>query len=67
MVFLRFFPAYLLLIFTLQPFSQPYSILESLANTPNYETHRISSFDQTGGNADRYAIQPGETRILAEV
>ncbi|HPA48001.1 MAG TPA: DUF2961 domain-containing protein, partial [bacterium] len=32
-----------------------------------FESHRISSYDRTGGNADRLAIQPGETRILAEI
>ena len=28
---------------------------------------RASSFDESGGNADRWMLEPGETRTLAEI
>ena len=48
-------------------YSQSHSILENLAVSPNYETHRISSTDTTGGNGDAAYIKPGETIVLAEI
>lgn len=32
-----------------------------------YRSQRASSFDRTGGNRDCYDIQPGETRVLADL
>ena len=48
--------------------SQPVSVLQQLTKAPDFETHRISSYDRTGGNNDRIEnIQPGETKVLAEI
>ncbi len=48
-------------------FCQTSTILEGLASAPDFETHRISSYDRTGGNNDRLNIKPGETKVLAEI
>ncbi|MEW6235798.1 MAG: DUF2961 domain-containing protein [Candidatus Omnitrophota bacterium] len=48
-------------------FGQVRSPLESLSIAPNYESHRISSYDRNGYNADWISIEPGETRVLAEI
>ncbi|MFH1741891.1 MAG: glycoside hydrolase family 172 protein [bacterium] len=48
-------------------FPQTDSLLRNLAQMPTYESHRISSYDRTGGNADRLTIEPGETKVLAEI
>ncbi len=32
-----------------------------------YTSHRVSSYDKTGGNADSWRIEGGETRVLAEI
>ncbi|RJP27596.1 MAG: DUF2961 domain-containing protein [Candidatus Omnitrophota bacterium] len=55
------------MLITLPVFSQTSSLLENLARAPNFESHRVSSYDLTGGNADRLSIKPGETKILAEI
>ncbi len=42
----------------------------SLAGLPilrDCTSHRISSYDKSGGNADAWRIQPGEKRVLAEI
>jgi len=42
----------------------------SLANLPrlrDYTSHRVSSYDPTGGNKDAWQIKPGEKRTLAEI
>ncbi|HXK92932.1 MAG TPA: DUF2961 domain-containing protein, partial [bacterium] len=62
----------LLLVFgwiTLCPsgFSRPLDLLQVLASPPDFETRRISSYDRTGGNEDRLTIEPGETKVLAEI
>jgi hypothetical protein len=41
--------------------------LERLASAKDYESHRITSADPTGGNADWWDIGPGQTRVLAEI
>lgn len=41
--------------------------LENLAKMPDFRSHRISSYDRTGGNDDRVRIEPGETKVLAEI
>jgi len=41
--------------------------LSSLPVLRDYTSHRISSYDVTGGNNDAWSIQPGEKRILAEI
>ena len=62
-------PAIFLLFasFGLNVFSQ--SALENLTTIKEgVKTRRISSYDRTGGNNDRFEnIEPGETRILAEI
>ena len=44
-----------------------YSNLASLPRLREYTSHRISSYDATGGNRDAWRIQPGEKRKLAEI
>ena len=41
--------------------------LDGLAELRNYESKRISSFDTTGRNADRFQIPAGETKTIAEI
>ena len=41
--------------------------LASLPKLRDYTSHRISSWDTSGGNADMWRIQPGETRVLADI
>jgi hypothetical protein len=41
--------------------------LEDLPAAKQFESHRITSADPTGGNADRWDIGPGQTRVLAEI
>lgn len=43
------------------------TMLDSLAELRTYETARISSFDQSGGNGDRVTIEPGQTAVMAEI
>jgi len=38
-----------------------------LARLRDYQSKRISSYDKTGGNADFVRIQPGETKVLADI
>jgi hypothetical protein len=42
----------------------------SLAGLPylrEYTSHRISSYDESGGNADFWRIQPGEREVVADI
>lgn len=41
--------------------------LDDLPVLRDYTSHRISSHDTSGGNADAWKIEPGETRVLAEI
>ena len=41
--------------------------LDDLPTLRNFESHRITSADPTGGNADWWDIGPGQTRVLAEI
>jgi hypothetical protein len=41
--------------------------LDDLPAQRNFESHRITSADPTGGNADWWDIGPGQTRVLAEI
>lgn len=43
------------------------SLLQNLGEKQDYVSHRISSYDQTGGNRDSLTIGPGQTAILAEI
>ena len=44
-----------------------YSSLASLPRLRNYTSHRVSSYDRSGGNKDYWVINPGERRVLAEI
>ena len=44
----------------------PDAMLSNLTQPQDYVLKRISSFDQTGGNADMRPIAPGETLTLAD-
>ncbi|MGA2619683.1 MAG: glycoside hydrolase family 172 protein [Thermoguttaceae bacterium] len=41
--------------------------LDDLPRLRTFESHRITSADPTGGNADWWDIGPGQTRVLAEI
>ncbi len=41
--------------------------LDDLPALRDFESHRITSADPTGGNADWWDIAPGQTRVLAEI
>ena len=41
--------------------------LASLATLRDYTSHRISSWDTSGGNHDAWTIEPGEKKMLAEI
>ena len=42
-------------------------MLRKLARITNAKTGRASSWETNGRNADRWTIEPGETRVLAEI
>jgi hypothetical protein len=44
----------------------PDTMLSSLTRPQDYTLKRISSFDETGGNADSRAIAPGQTLVVAD-
>ncbi|MBN1902486.1 DUF2961 domain-containing protein [Candidatus Sumerlaeota bacterium] len=51
-------------------FLSGYVFAESLETLPQYKDYsalRESSFDRSGGNADNVPINPGETRIIADI
>ena len=41
--------------------------LSSLPKLRDYTSRRVSSWDQTGGNADFWTIEPGGKRVIAEI
>lgn len=41
--------------------------LGSLPTLPEFESHRITSTDPAGGNADWRMLEPGQTLVLAEI
>ncbi len=42
-------------------------MLEALTKLQNRRTGRFSSWDKTGRNADSWTIEPGESRVLADI
>jgi hypothetical protein len=42
-------------------------IEEDLAALKDYESHRITSVDPTGGNRDFRELEPGKTLVLADI
>ncbi len=58
---------FLFICMPLSMWAQSLGLLDGLATKRTHETLRISSFDRTGGNADRITIEPGETATLAEI
>lgn len=44
-----------------------YSSLANLPNLRDYSSHRISSWDETGGNRDSWEIEAGKKKTLAEI
>jgi len=44
-----------------------YSSLAYLPRLRDYTSHRVSSYDRSGGNKDYWVINPGERRVLAEI
>ncbi len=43
------------------------TMMDGLAEERDFKTKRVSSFDQTGGNADRLTIEPKEIAVLADI
>ena len=41
--------------------------LQELPALPDFDSHRITSSDPTGGNADWRMLEPGQTLVLADV
>ena len=41
--------------------------LDKLPALPDFDSHRITSSDPTGGNADWRMLEPGQTLVLADV
>jgi hypothetical protein len=41
--------------------------LKGLAKKKDYAASRVSSWDPTGGNWDAWPIEPGETKVLADI
>lgn len=44
-----------------------YSPLNGIYKIRNFKTHRISSYDRTGGNADCISIPAGQTATIADI
>jgi len=44
-----------------------YSSLACLPQLREYSSHRVSSYDKTGGNEDAWGIKSGEKRVLADI
>jgi hypothetical protein len=42
-------------------------MFNDLTHIKHARTGRVSSWDQTGRNADSWQIQPGEARVLADI
>jgi hypothetical protein len=42
-------------------------VLEKLPTLPGFDSHRITSSDPTGGNADWRMLEPGQTLVLADL
>src|ERR1035441_4976622 len=40
---------------------------QTLPTLPDFDSHRITSSDPTGGNADWRMLEPGQTLVLADV
>ncbi len=57
----------LLLFISCNLYSQHADPLIELSKSPDYQTHRVSSYDRSGGNEDWITLQPGETKTLAEI
>lgn len=47
--------------------AQNQDLLSKLGQQQNFTSKRISSYDRSGGNRDRLAIEPGKTVVLAEI
>jgi hypothetical protein len=44
-----------------------YTSLASIPRLRDYTSHRISSYNETGANADRWTINPGEKKVIAKI
>ena len=45
----------------------PFTGLAGLPKLRDYKSKRASSWDRTGGNKDFFPVEPGETKVLAEL
>ena len=41
--------------------------LASLPTLRTYRSHRISSWEETGGNTDAWRIEAGEKRVIGQI
>lgn len=63
------FQSYFILVLFLcgNVYAQSNPLFVELSQAPDYKTKRISSYDRSGGNEDWLSIEPGETKVLAEI
>ena len=59
-------PICLLVLAAARALAQP-DVLDKLPMLPDFGSHRITSADPTGGNADWRVLEPGQTLVLADV
>ncbi len=68
---IKLFGTILILLLSAQTFAQQsakdFGFMENLIKPQDYKAKRISSYDRTGGNNDRYRINKGETIVFAEI
>ncbi|MDP8244899.1 MAG: DUF2961 domain-containing protein [Candidatus Hinthialibacter antarcticus] len=63
----RFIPFLLFTLFTMTAHAQAPDAMRALSQSPDFQTHRISSYDPSGGNDDRISIPPGQEVTIAEI
>ncbi len=64
---IRFCAIVCIALFTFNAHAQYQDALRALSQPPKFETHRISSYDPSGGNDDRITIPPGQEVTIAKI
>lgn len=63
----RYTPFFLITLFAMTAQAQTQDALRALSQSPDFQTHRISSYDPSGGNDDRISIPPGQEVTIADI
>lgn len=63
----RFIPFVCIALFSMTVHAQEFDAIRALSQSPNFESHRISSYDPSGGNDDRISIPPGQEITIADI